>query len=235
MKTLPTASRRALLMGFAAAATPMAPALANALSESAPAASDPIFAVIAEHREAQEALHAACKANGLDMEECPIKTAAENRAGDAELPLFTTAPTTVAGAAALLAYVGSDAHEMNQGPDDNGRPYTVLSYAAGWGADDRIDAVRRFPLHVGVALRNMIGQQTKVVQPAERDPIFAAIERERAAYADYHSIMRDCMLCAYIPYVFCVTSPFSASASRIFCVAGFGTAPLRFADMSTAP
>jgi hypothetical protein len=182
---VPQASRRALLMGFAAAATPMAPALANALSESAPAASDPIFAVIAEHREAQEALHAACEANGLDIEECPIKTAAENRAGDAELPLFTTAPTTVAGAAALLAYVGSDAHEMNQGPDDNDRPYTVLSYAAGWGADDRIDAVRRFPLHVGVALRNMIGQQTKVVQPAERDPIFAAIERERAAYADY--------------------------------------------------
>jgi hypothetical protein len=34
MKTLPTASRRALLMGFAAAATPMAPALANALSEA---------------------------------------------------------------------------------------------------------------------------------------------------------------------------------------------------------
>jgi hypothetical protein len=41
MNTLPTApqaSRRALLMGFAAAATPMAPALANALGEPAPAA-----------------------------------------------------------------------------------------------------------------------------------------------------------------------------------------------------
>jgi hypothetical protein len=182
---LPQASRRALLMGFAAAATPMAPTLANALGESALAVADPIFAVIAEHREAQEALHAACDANGLDMEECPIKAAADDRASDAELPLFTTAPTTVAGAAALLAYVGSDAHEMNQGPDDNGRPYTVLGYAAGWTADARIDAVRRFPLHVSVALRNMIGQQTKVVQPAERDPIFAAIERERAAHTVY--------------------------------------------------
>jgi hypothetical protein len=182
-------SRRALLAGapVAAAAALAGGTVANAVAISVAKAGedDPIFGVIAEHREAQEALHAACEANGLDMEECPIKTAAENRAGDAELPLFTTAPTTVAGAAALLAYVGSDAHEMNQGPDDNGRPYTVLSYAAGWSADDRIDAVRRFPLHVSVALRNMIGQQTKVVQPAERDPIFAAIERERAAYAAY--------------------------------------------------
>jgi hypothetical protein len=42
----PQASRRALLMGFAAAATPMAPALANALSESASAEVDPIFALI---------------------------------------------------------------------------------------------------------------------------------------------------------------------------------------------
>jgi hypothetical protein len=182
-------SRRALLARapVAAAAALAGGTVSNAVAIGMTKAAeiDPIFAVIAEHRDAQEALHVACKANGLDMEECPIKTAAENRAGDAELPLFTTAPTTVAGAAALLAYVGSDAHEMNQGPDDNGRPYTVLSYAAGWGADDRIDAVRRFPLHVGVALRNMIGQQTRVVQPAERDPIFAAIERERAAYAEY--------------------------------------------------
>jgi hypothetical protein len=46
----PQASRRALLMGFAAAATPMAPALANALSEPAPAAADPIFAAIDRHR-----------------------------------------------------------------------------------------------------------------------------------------------------------------------------------------
>jgi hypothetical protein len=52
MKTLPTASRRALLMGFAAAATPMAPALANALSEPAPPVAEPIFAIVAEHRQA---------------------------------------------------------------------------------------------------------------------------------------------------------------------------------------
>jgi hypothetical protein len=46
----PTASRRALLMGFAAAATPMAPALAIAICEPAPAVADPIFAAIDRHR-----------------------------------------------------------------------------------------------------------------------------------------------------------------------------------------
>jgi hypothetical protein len=38
-----------------------------------------------------------------------------------------------------------------------------------------------------------------------------------------------------IPYVFCVSSPFSESARRIFCVAVLGTAPFRLAEMSTAP
>jgi hypothetical protein len=46
------ASRRALLMGFAAAATPMAPALANALSEPAPAEADPVIAAIEDHKAA---------------------------------------------------------------------------------------------------------------------------------------------------------------------------------------
>jgi hypothetical protein len=53
--TAPQASRRALLMGIAAAATPMAPALANALSESAPAEVDPVFVAIAREREAYAA------------------------------------------------------------------------------------------------------------------------------------------------------------------------------------
>jgi hypothetical protein len=48
----PKASRRALLMGFAAAATPMAPAIASALSESAPAVADPIFALIEAYDQA---------------------------------------------------------------------------------------------------------------------------------------------------------------------------------------
>jgi hypothetical protein len=55
----PQASRRALLMGFAAVATPMAPALASALSEPAPATADPIFAAIERHRVALEQYDAA--------------------------------------------------------------------------------------------------------------------------------------------------------------------------------
>ena len=38
-----------------------------------------------------------------------------------------------------------------------------------------------------------------------------------------------------IPYAFCVSSPFSASARRTFCVAVLGTAPFKLAEMSTAP
>jgi hypothetical protein len=46
----PKASRRALLMGLAAAATPLAPVVANALGGLADV--DPIFDVIAEHETA---------------------------------------------------------------------------------------------------------------------------------------------------------------------------------------
>jgi hypothetical protein len=38
----------------------------------------------------------------LDIEDDPNAQRAMDRASDAELPLFTTAPTTIAGAVALL-------------------------------------------------------------------------------------------------------------------------------------
>jgi hypothetical protein len=150
MKSLPTApqaSRRALLMGFAAAATPMAPALANALSEPAPAVADPIFAVIAEHDAAYEAVIAAFDAH-IDDEE--ITEAAEERSMEAELPLFTTAPTTIAGVAALLAYLGRDARSN---PDE-----TILVDATEWGpgAGELPGAVRALPRFLAAALRNII-------------------------------------------------------------------------------
>jgi hypothetical protein len=154
----PQASRRALLMGFAVAATPMAPGLATALSEPAHGDVDPIFDVIRRHWDAQETLDAACRANDLDMEEDPLKQAAYDRAIAAELPLFTTTPTTIAGVAALLEYVGSDVHPSLQDEDDTGRSLTVLSYASDWSADALIDAVHRFPVHVAAALRNIIAR-----------------------------------------------------------------------------
>jgi hypothetical protein len=62
----PKASRRALLMGFAAAATPLAPALANALSEPAPAEVDPVFAAIEHERAAHTVYLATTAAADID-------------------------------------------------------------------------------------------------------------------------------------------------------------------------
>jgi hypothetical protein len=155
MKSLPTApqaSRRALLMGLAVAATPMAPALANALSEPAPAVADPIFGIIREHWAAQEEVLAACEANDLDVEDCPRKTAASDRAVDVELPLFTTRPTTPLGMAALFEYVHSHAHEVNRSYPTQ----TVMEYAAGYlGHKELQAAIESFNLHVIASLRDM--------------------------------------------------------------------------------
>ncbi len=150
-------SRRALLAGApaVAAATLAGGTVINALAiaEAKAAAVDPIFAVIAEHRAAQEDVDASCNATDLDIEEDPNKQRAMDRASGAELPLFTTAPTTIAGVVALLEYMGSDVHETNGEVDDNGRCPTVLSYAQGWNNDERAEAAYRFPLHVAAALR----------------------------------------------------------------------------------
>jgi hypothetical protein len=76
----PQASRRALLMGFAAAATPMAPALANALSESAPAVAmpsepDPVYAAIKHERDvyAEYCATDAIQSQIGDEDPCPLK------------------------------------------------------------------------------------------------------------------------------------------------------------------
>jgi hypothetical protein len=153
----PQASRRALLMGLAAAATPMAPALANALSEPAPDDVDPIFAVIAEHREAQEACAVAYEANDLDDDEDPNKLAALEKAGAVELPLFTTLPTSVAGVVALLEYVHSPCHSIWQG-EQRYRDDTVLSYAYGYNSEEMRQAVGGFDAHVLTALRNIVAR-----------------------------------------------------------------------------
>jgi hypothetical protein len=116
---------------------------------------DPIFAVIAEHRAAQEDANASCNASDLDVEDAPNKERAMDRAFAAELPLLVTTPTTVAGVAALLEYVGSDAHEQWQGDED--RVATVISYAHGWdNSGEIVEAARTFPRRVGATLRSLI-------------------------------------------------------------------------------
>jgi hypothetical protein len=120
---------------------------------------DPIFAVIAEHRAAQEEVMASCKANGLDVEADPNKVRAMDRASKAELPLFITKPTTVAGVVALLDYVGSDLHKANAEHDMNGRVLTVLAFAEGWPSKTA-EAAYRFPRHVAAALRKIAGARS---------------------------------------------------------------------------
>lgn len=154
-------SRRALLAGAAAAALAAGGAVnilatATATATARPSSIDPIFAVIAEHRDAQEACAVACAANGLDVEDDPNKEAAMTRAGAAELPLLTTAPITVAGVVALLEYVHSPCHEIWQGMHNH--PDTVLSYARGFQHRDMQEAVGGFDAHILAALRNIAGR-----------------------------------------------------------------------------
>jgi hypothetical protein len=151
----PKASRRAILAALAAATTPMVPTLATALNGPPLAGEvDPIFEAFEEHRAAQEALAQACAANGLDIDECPIKSVADRRSCDSEVPLFVTAPTTVAGALALVKYVHSPAHKIHQG-EYYPNVTSVLSYAAGFANDPIAGAVKRFPQHFMNALRNI--------------------------------------------------------------------------------
>jgi hypothetical protein len=140
-------SRRAALAGLSVAASPLAASAASALQR---AGVDPIFAVMAEHREANLALRDACLANDLDMEECPIMARAYERQLAAELPLFTTAPTTVLGVAALLEYLASSAPDIGQDPADCGQieglpefPPTIMTSAWGWTGEALAAAVRR--------------------------------------------------------------------------------------------
>jgi hypothetical protein len=145
-------SRRAVLTRVVAGAALAGAAGVNmaTIAASRPTEADPVLAAIREHREAQAELKAACDANDLDIDECPRKAAAENRAKDSELPLFTTRPTTALGVAALLLYVNSAAHEICREKDGQ----TVIEYARGWENDTELqDAIARFPQHIDDAFQ----------------------------------------------------------------------------------
>lgn len=108
MKRL-TTSRRAILVGLAAAATPIAPAVATSMG-GLPASSatvDPIYAAIERRRAAYETAESRCAAfdesGTAEAEEeqltaIDVLTTAENE-------LRETEPTTIAGAVALLRYI----------------------------------------------------------------------------------------------------------------------------------
>jgi hypothetical protein len=100
--------RHAMSLIASSAAVPAASTIAIAL----PAAdADPIFAVIADHRAAIEAMNAAWKISGAlkpgpEFEAADaVSTAASRREYEARLPVLTMQPTTMAGVAALLDHV----------------------------------------------------------------------------------------------------------------------------------
>lgn len=59
-----------------------------------------------------------------------------------------------------------------------------------------------------------------------KNVVFPALDVVHSAYSQESTHEDE-------PYTFCVISPFSARATRIFCVVALGTAPLRFAQTST--
>jgi hypothetical protein len=167
----------------AALAAPLAPVTETVPSSLLPAAAaasevDPIFAVIAEHRAAQEAVTAAFDREDREAGEDEVIWAAQDRQMDAQFELFTIAPTTLAGVASLLAYLGTDAGDN---PNE-----TVWEYAHGFGDEELVAAVRSSPTRLAAAVRAMAGTVTiRRIEPSEPDPIYAAIKAEREAYAAY--------------------------------------------------
>jgi hypothetical protein len=152
--TIPT--RRALLAGApaVAAAALAGGTVANALAiaEAKAADADPIFAVIAEHQAAQKAVTAAFDREDREEDEDEVIWAAQARQLDAQFELFTTAPTTITGVAAPLAYLGTDA-----GDDPH---ETILEFAKDFGDEELVAAVRAFPLHLAAALAKIEGAQS---------------------------------------------------------------------------
>jgi hypothetical protein len=106
---------------------------------------DPIFAAIAEHQASWIAVVAAYDREDREYDDDEITDAAQERAGDAGYDLFTTAPTTVVGAAALLAYLATDATAYN-------RHRTIWE----WEHEGGGEQVRVFPSFLANALRNIV-------------------------------------------------------------------------------
>jgi hypothetical protein len=192
-------SRRSALAGLsvaAAAGVAALPAGAQGAGASEWAgAADPIFAVIAEHRAAVEAyvraLHVEGALRGPGMDAASrIVSAAFAHANTHLLEVLTVQPTTLAGVAAVLHHVGLpeflDKAEFGEHEDEEDETILsapILAYECEWKC-----AVRDFPTRLAETVRSLIGQSSsaRVAQPVA-DPIYAAIERHRVAWADLDS------------------------------------------------
>src|SRR5436309_10007926 len=107
MSERPSLSRRTLMSGAALPAVAVLPAIANAAALPPAKPVDPIFAAIVAHRAAWDEFNARCSV--LAEAETPEAWAEYEDLTEAEYEaaskLADTAPTTLAGAVALLHYV----------------------------------------------------------------------------------------------------------------------------------
>jgi hypothetical protein len=163
MKSDTNLSRRRLLASMPAAAA-MAPAAATALCRLPVEGDDPIFGLIAEHREAIRVLSAAYsvqrRLEAADKEDTPEWDAAEidvdsaiDRHFDAEVAVLTMPPTTFVGIVALLDHAGLPCFPEEKYSEGNP---TILESAGLSHQDDIHEAARTFLPMIAAALRKLL-------------------------------------------------------------------------------
>jgi hypothetical protein len=153
------------LFGSVAAASVL-PAAAALSFPSAEA--DPIFAAIEAHRAAQTALRAECKADP-EADDWPSMDTER----DTHIAVLTTVPTTAAGIAAVLEYVGSPS--SNEG--------CLLADAIN-SNDELGEAGENFLDQIAAAVRGLDAGAAEPAAMADTspDPIFAVIRKHSRAH-----------------------------------------------------
>jgi hypothetical protein len=123
MRTDTTLTRRTTMVSLSAAAAMLPPVAASALDGPETAAEDPIFPVLAAYKQAVTERTAY-----LESDHVEETRAAElaNREFEAFHKLFTTAPTTVGGIAALIDQLAVDPYDAR---NEKGAPQSVVEMA----------------------------------------------------------------------------------------------------------
>jgi hypothetical protein len=137
---------------------------AQARIKGTPAA-DPIFAAIAEHREANKDHAIKCKGSDRSKSSERAADLASARASVAKFRLFATPPTTLIGIARLLEYVALPAYP-EPGPD-----LTILADGLEYSEKKGVGrAAHRFPTHLAAAVRKVIGNDRLYEATVTRKP-----------------------------------------------------------------
>jgi hypothetical protein len=151
-------SRRTVLAGISIAAAPVAVAVEKSVATIVPG-NDPIFAVLAEHRAATRTYLRASEISGSLEDETPEwnaawteTQAAVKREHAALYEVLTTAPTTLAGAVAVLDHVGQDNFLGEAGDEDYGE--SLLSCQV-HGGGLLAEAAERFPARLAATMRRL--------------------------------------------------------------------------------